>query len=207
MFDHCKGWAVMHLPENFRPLFYRPITQQVDGVEKTVMEKVTFVSDMMMKWVKMWRGRVSLTILNCSNFILILLDSTWFYFILFYSILFRWMLFVSINQVSFGFHILSKIYTITFLSSSPFHSFIHSFIFHNYYKCYEELDWLHQNPYGERLEVRIDIIHFSTISFTSSSIYCPSHRGWIHVQRIYSEREYWGKPTKTDSGAKHPNLL
>lgn len=49
MFEHCKGWAVMHLPENFRPLFYRPTTQQVDGVEKTVMEKITFISDMMMK--------------------------------------------------------------------------------------------------------------------------------------------------------------
>ena len=41
MFEHCKGWAVMQLPESFRPLFYRPIVLKENGKERTIMEKIT----------------------------------------------------------------------------------------------------------------------------------------------------------------------
>ena len=46
MLDHCKGWAVMQLPESFRPLFYRPIVIKENGNERTIMEKITPAMDM-----------------------------------------------------------------------------------------------------------------------------------------------------------------
>ena len=41
MMDHCRGWAVMQLPESFRPLFYRPVVVKENGSQRTIMEKIT----------------------------------------------------------------------------------------------------------------------------------------------------------------------
>ena len=49
MLEHSKDWAVMHLPEQFRPLFFKPVKQIVDGVERVVMQRVTPEVEMRMK--------------------------------------------------------------------------------------------------------------------------------------------------------------
>lgn len=49
MLEHSKDWAVMHLPEQFRPLFFKLVKQIVDGVERVVMQRVTPEVEMRMK--------------------------------------------------------------------------------------------------------------------------------------------------------------
>ena len=49
MLEHSKDWAVMHLPEQFRPLFFKPVKQIVDGVGRVVMQRVTPEVEMRMK--------------------------------------------------------------------------------------------------------------------------------------------------------------
>ena len=49
MLEHSKDWAVMHLSEQFRPLFYKPVRQIVGGKETIVMQPVTPDVEMRMK--------------------------------------------------------------------------------------------------------------------------------------------------------------
>lgn len=49
MLEHSKDWAVMHLPEQFRPLFFKSVKQIVDGMERVVMQRVTPEVEMRMK--------------------------------------------------------------------------------------------------------------------------------------------------------------
>ncbi len=38
MLNHSKEWAVMHLPPQYRPLFFEPSMECVEGKEKIVMK-------------------------------------------------------------------------------------------------------------------------------------------------------------------------
>lgn len=49
MLEHSKDWAVMHLSEQFRPLFYKPVRQIVGGKETIVMQPVIPDVEMRMK--------------------------------------------------------------------------------------------------------------------------------------------------------------
>ena len=40
MLQHSKDWAVMHLPEQFRPMFYKPVVQMINGKQEVVMQKI-----------------------------------------------------------------------------------------------------------------------------------------------------------------------
>ncbi|KAK8792348.1 hypothetical protein WA588_004846 [Blastocystis sp. NMH] len=49
MMKDCDDWAVMHLADEYRPLFYERVEQVVDGEHKVVMKRVEPDLDMRMK--------------------------------------------------------------------------------------------------------------------------------------------------------------
>ena len=49
MLEHSKDWAVMHLPEQFRPLFYERTVEVVDGKEQVVMKRLSPDLEMRMR--------------------------------------------------------------------------------------------------------------------------------------------------------------
>lgn len=46
---HSKDWAVMHLSEQYRPVFFEPVVQIVNGKKEEVMQRVTPDVDMRMR--------------------------------------------------------------------------------------------------------------------------------------------------------------
>ena len=50
MLEHSKDWAVMHLPEQFRPLFYEPTIQVIDGKKQVVMQRLSPDVEMRMRY-------------------------------------------------------------------------------------------------------------------------------------------------------------
>ncbi|KAK8800750.1 hypothetical protein WA158_000075 [Blastocystis sp. Blastoise] len=49
MIQHSKDWAVMHLPEQYRPLFYVPLKEVRNGKEVTIMKRMYPDVEMKMK--------------------------------------------------------------------------------------------------------------------------------------------------------------
>ena len=49
MLEHSKDWAVMYLPEQFRPLFYERTVEVVDGKEQVVMKRLSPDMEMRMR--------------------------------------------------------------------------------------------------------------------------------------------------------------
>ena len=49
MLQHSKDWAVMHLPEQFRPMFYKPVVQMINGKQEVVMQKIIPEVEMKMR--------------------------------------------------------------------------------------------------------------------------------------------------------------
>ena len=49
MLQHSKDWAVMHLPEQFRPMFYKPVVQIINGKQEVVMQKIIPEVEMKMR--------------------------------------------------------------------------------------------------------------------------------------------------------------
>lgn len=49
MMKDCDDWAVMHLADEYRPLFYERVEQVVDGEHKVVMKRMEPDLDMRMK--------------------------------------------------------------------------------------------------------------------------------------------------------------
>lgn len=49
MLEHSKDWAVMHLPEQFRPVFFEPVIQIINGKEELIMKRIDPVVEMKMR--------------------------------------------------------------------------------------------------------------------------------------------------------------